>query len=309
MKRRTAILALLCALTALPATAAESAKDGSWLQNGRDWVRQLWRDDARQWLERIDGAVLNNEYQGVIVFAQGDRIESLAVEHRLRDGVETLRLRTLSGPPRELVKRNGRIQSDSLGADAPASGAASAQTTFSQFGRLARNKWYKAALAEQGRVAGRPAQAIDIRAVDDWRYGYRLWLDQETGLPLKIVTLDERGYTVEQVAFTQIRISPAKGKPAGHRPPAPKALDNPFKDVKGFRLVARGRKGASEHYLFSDGLASISLYVEPAAVKDKAQMRKDSVNGLMFADGSTRYVVLGKVPVATLERILAAARP
>lgn len=309
MKRRTAILALLCALAALPATAAESAKDGSWLQNGRDWVRQLWRDDARQWLERIDGAVLNNEYQGVIVFAQGDRIESLAVEHRLRDGVETLRLRTLSGPPRELVKRNGRIQSDSLGADAPASGAASAQTTFSQFGRLARNKWYKAALAEQGRVAGRPAQAIDIRAVDDWRYGYRLWLDQETGLPLKIVTLDERGYTVEQVAFTQIRISPAKGKPAGHRPPAPKALDNPFKDVKGFRLVARGRKGASEHYLFSDGLASVSLYVEPAAVKDKAQMRKDSVNGLMFADGSTRYVVLGKVPVATLERILAAARP
>lgn len=309
MKRRTAILVLLCALAALPATAAESAKDGSWLQNGRDWVRQLWRDDARQWLERIDGAVLNNEYQGVIVFAQGDRIESLAVEHRLRDGVETLRLRTLSGPPRELVKRNGRIQSDSLGADAPASGAASAQTTFSQFGRLARNKWYKAALAEQGRVAGRPAQAIDIRAVDDWRYGYRLWLDQETGLPLKIVTLDERGYTVEQVAFTQIRISPAKGKPAGHRPPAPKVLDNPFKDVKGFRLVARGRKGASEHYLFSDGLASVSLYVEPAAVRDKAQMRKDSVNGLMFADGSTRYVVLGKVPVATLERILAAARP
>ena len=305
MTRRAAIL-LLCALTALPASAAE---DGSWLQNGKAWVRQLWRDDARQWLERIDGAVLNNEYQGVIVFAQGDRIESLAVEHRLRDGVETLRLRTLSGPPRELVKRNGRIQSDSLGADAPASGAASAQTTFSQFGRLARNKWYKAALAEQGRVAGRPAQAIDIRAVDDWRYGYRLWLDQETGLPLKIVTLDERGYTVEQVAFTQIRISPAKGKPAGHRPPAPKALDNPFKDVKGFRLVARGRKGASEHYLFSDGLASVSLYVEPAAVKDKAQMRKDSVNGLMFADGSTRYVVLGKVPVATLERILAAARP
>lgn len=304
MRRQAAIL-LLCALTALPASAAE---DGSWLQNGKDWVRQLWRDDARQWLERIDGAVLNNEYQGVIVFAQGDRIESLAVEHRMRDGVETLRLRTLSGPPRELLKRNGKIQNDSLGGDAPASGAASAQTTFSQFGRLARNKWYKASLAEQGRIAGRPAQVVEVRAADAWRYGYRLWLDQETGLPLKIVTLDERGYTVEQVAFTQIRISPAKGKPAGQRPPAPKALDNPFKEVKGFQLVARGRKGASEHYLFSDGLASVSLYVEPAAVKDKAQMRKDSVNGLMFADGSTRYVVLGKVPVATLERILAAAR-
>lgn len=304
MKRQAAILAMLCTLAALPATAAE---DGSWLQNGRDWVRQLWRDDARQWLERIDGAVANHDYNGVIVFAQGDRIESLAVDHRVRDGIETLRLRTLSGPPRELLKRNGKVQSDSLG-DAPAAGAASAQTTFSQFGRVARNKWYKAELGGQSRVAGRAVQAIDIRAVDDWRYSYRLWLDQETALPLKIATLDERGYTVEQVAFTQIKITPSKGKPAAAPPPPPKAMDNPFKDVKGFRLVARGRQGASQHYLFTDGLASVSLYVEPAAVKDKAQMRKDSVNGLMFADGSTRYVVLGKVPVPTLERILAAAR-
>ena len=304
MIRRAAIL-LLCALSTMPAAAAV---DGSWLRNGGDWVRQLWRDDAGQWLQRIDGAVLNNEYQGVLVFAQGDRIESLAVEHRIRDGVETLRLRTLSGPPRELLKRNGKLHSDSLGGSAPTSGAASAQTIFSQFGRLARNKWYRASLAGQDRIAGRPAQAIEVRAIDDWRYGYRLWLDQETALPLKIVTVDERGDTVEQVAFTQIRISPAKVKPAAQRPPEPKALDNPFKDVKGFRLVARGRQGASEHYLFSDGLASVSLYVEPAAVKDKAQMRKDSVNGLMFANGNTRYVVLGKVPVATLERILAAAR-
>jgi hypothetical protein len=45
--------------------------------------------------------------------------------------------------------------------------------------------------------------------------------------------------------------------------------------------------------------------VEPSKQKEKAQMRRDGVNGLMMGDGSIRYVAMGKVPVATLEKILA----
>ena len=86
-----------------------------------------------------------------------------------------------------------------------------------------------------------------------------------------------------------------------------KTLENPFKDVKGFKLIAKEKQGNSRHFLYSDGLSSVSLYVEPSTDLEKAQMKKNAVNGLVFGNGKTRYVVLGKVPFGTLERFLAAA--
>jgi len=282
------------------------AEDSSWLDSGKKWVQQLWRDDSETWLGRINGAVANHNYKGVLVLAQGAEINTLAVEHRMDNGLESLRMRTLSGSPRELVKKGGKIQSNSLGGSVqtfPA--AATGQITFSHFANVSGNKSYKTRLAEKARVAGRSTQVIDIAAEDAWRYSYRLWLDTETGLPLKVVTLDERGYAVEQFVFTQIDITPAAGKAKPAKAPQNRELKSPFKEVKGFRVIASEIRAGSTHYLFSDGLASISLYVEPSKQKEKAQMRRDGVNGLMLADGSIRYVAMGKVPVATLEKILA----
>jgi sigma-E factor negative regulatory protein RseB len=298
-------LRLLLVLLIL-APSGVHAEDSGWLDSGKKWVQQLWRDDSEAWLGRINAAVANHNYKGVLVLVQGAEIKTLAVEHRMDNGVESLRMRTLSGSPRELVKKGGKIQSNSLGGSVqtfPA--AATGQITFSHFANVAGNKSYKTRLAEKARVAERSTQVIDITAEDAWRYSYRLWLDTETGLPLKVVTLDERGYAVEQFVFTQIEITPASGKSKAAKTPQVREMKSPFKEVKGFRVIASESRAGSTHYLFSDGLASISLYVEPTKQKEKAQMRRDGVNGLMLGDGSTRYVAMGKVPVATLEKILA----
>lgn len=292
----------------LPVSQAHAyAEPKGWLENSKEWVQQLWRNDARQWLERIDSAVLNNNYKGVIVLAQGPSVESFSVDHRMNKGVETLRMRTLSGAPKELVKKGGRFQTDTQAKQGRFSlVAAPEQTTFSQFANAADNKWYTSSLGVKSRVAERPAQVIDIKAKDKWRYSYRLWLDEETGLPLRVVTLDERGSIVEQLVFTQIQISPAAYKSVPKQRNSMKSLENPFKDVKGFKLIAKEMQGNSRHFLYSDGLSSVSLYVEPSADLEKAQMKKAAVNGLVFGNGKTRYVVLGKVPFGTLERFLAA---
>ena len=293
-------------LLLLPLSEAHAEPKG-WIENSKDWVQQLWRNDAEQWLERIDSAVLNNNYKGIIVLAQGAAVESFSVDHRMDKGVETLRMRTLSEAKKQLVKKGGRFQTDAQAKKGLFSSlAASEQTTFSQFADAADNKWYKASLAEKSRVAERPAQVIDIKAEDKWRYSYRLWLDEETGLPLRVVTLDERGTIVEQMVFTQIQVSPAAYKSATKRRAEMRTLENPYKDVKGFRLIAKEAQGNSRHYLYSDGLASVSLYVEPSPGLEKAQMKKYAVNGLVLGNGKTRYVALGKVPFATLERFLAA---
>ncbi len=300
MKRR--LIALL--FLALPMHQVHAEQKG-WLENSKNWVQQLWHDDAKQWLERINAAVVNNNYKGVMVFAQGASMESFSVDHQMSNGEETLRMKTLSGAPKELVKKGGQFQTNAQTKHVQFSSAIAAeQTSFSQFAHAADNKWYKVELAEKSRVAERSVQVVDIKAQDQLRYSYRLWLDEQTGLPLRVVTLDENKAIIEQVVFTQIQITPSKQQDVARKTPKQKTLENPYKDVKGFKLIAKEAKGNSQHLLYTDGLSSVSLYVEPSALKQKAQMKKEAVNGLMLSNGSTRYVALGKVPVLTLEKFL-----
>lgn len=298
---------LVFGLVCFPSQSMAGAED-SWLDNGKAWVKQLWQNDAEKWLERINPAVVNHNYKGVLVLVQGNAVETLSVDHRMNNGEEHLVLRTLSGAPRELIKRGNTVRTDALPNNAASATRLTAgQTTFSQFANAGKNKWYKVKLGDKARIAGRSAQRIEIVPEDKWRYGYRLWLDVETGLPLKILTLDERGQSVEQMMFTQIQISPVTSKVATSKPKVADLPENPFKVVKGFELIAKSTKASSSHYLFSDGIASLSLYVESSTLKEKAQMRKDAVSGLIMGNGKTRYVVIGKAPLATLERLLEAA--
>lgn len=296
---------LLLLAISLPCSSALAAEDNaSWLSNSRQWVQGFWNNEAEQWLERINPALQSYEYNGIVVFAQGSNMESLMVEHRVHDGKETLRMKTLSGPPKELIKRNGKIQSNVSAQNGSQISFSSGQGTFSRFASAADNKWYKAVLGEKSRVAGRAVQTIDLKADDDYRYSYRLWLDQQTGLPLRVITMDEKGRVIEQMAFTQIQIMPVTGVIKSAVVPKAKPLDSPFKEVNGFKLMAKDKVGPSTQYLYSDGLSTYSLYVEPSSLKEKGRMRQGSVNGLMYGNGNVRLVAMGKVPLATLELAL-----
>ena len=288
-------------------TASAKDEDGSWLASGRQWVRGLWQGEAEQWLDRINPALMAYDYKGTLVFVHGNSMESLLVEHRVQDGRESLRMQTLSGSPRELIKRNGRISSNASASGGNGAPFIAEQGTFSRFANAADNKWYSVSLGEKTRVAGRSAQALNLRAEDSLRYSYRLWLDEQTGLPLRVLTLDENGIILEQLAFTQILIKPSADTTEPLRPSKRKAFDSPFKEVEGFKLLATERAGKSTHYLYSDGLSSFSLYVEPSSAKEKGRMHQASINGLMVGDGNTRFVAMGKVPVATLQQALSAA--
>lgn len=296
--------ALLLCLVILPLSAAQ-AKDESWFGNSKQWAQKLWQNDEKNWLERINSAVLNHNYAGVIVIAQGSNIESLAVEHKMLNGKETLRLKTLSGLPRELLKIDGQIKTNALPKQYQRSSTgAGDQAALSQFARAWDNENYRVKLAETSRVAGRNTQVIDIKAHDDLRYSYRLWLDIETGLPLKVLTRDEKNNTIEQMAFTQISIEPVKIKTEFVKNTPSKALKNPYKDVKGFKLMAKEIKGSSQHYLYSDGLVSVSVYIDPSKQREQVQMKKKSVNGLILGNGISRTAVIGKIPMRTLELFL-----
>ncbi len=190
---------------------------------------------------------------------------------------------------------------------------------------------YRVELTSQARIAGRTCDVIQLLPRDNLRYGYRLCADRQTGLLLKIETLDEQRDSVEQVSFTDVEIGghptraslrpsvpSVEGWNIEHRDSEPADVSQqPWKldaDVGGFhpvtavhRVFASGRDVVQ--LVLSDGMASVSIFVEPirpdAAPRSEGEARKGPINFISRALGQFWLTVVGEVPVQTIRQIAA----
>jgi sigma-E factor negative regulatory protein RseB len=309
--------AVLLALAAPGAHAREASGEG-WVQDARHWVTGLWSKDARDWLDRIGPALAEQDYQGTLVTVSGNSMDTLGVFHSWSDGRERMRLVALTGPKRELIRDDQLVMCigtglASAGYDGDPSGRWNPAGKFAAAGKLPS---YTASLVKTGRVAGRDCQVVDLKPKDAWRYGYRLWLDHETGLPLRIALIGEGGRPLEQMAFTELRTTrPAL---ADLRPSTTQGLRR-VQNLKvnrvasdpgwrvapppaGFALRGGRRLGDSVQLLYSDGLASVSVYIEPVAKNARGEraLRRGAVNVHTLLGNGRRVVAIGKVPAATV---------
>lgn len=276
--------------------------------------------DAGAWLARIAPALRQLDYQGTLVHVAGGRVETLRVFHRLDGDRERERLVAVSGPAREVIRDGPKVMCIGTG-DAPVAydlqqaGRWSPALAVSEAVAL---QGYRATLAGEGRVAGHAAQVVEVAAADDWRYGYRLWLERETGLPLRVDLLGQDGNAIEQVAFTELQLGfrpsdadlapsdtrglspmvtlplPERGAP-GWRVPSP---------PPGFALRAARFQPDGVQLLYSDGLASVSVYVEraPHGQAGGSRSRRGAVHAHAYWLDGWHVLAIGKVPAATAER-------
>jgi sigma-E factor negative regulatory protein RseB len=309
--------ALLTASTSAGATDASPHKQG-WVEGAKHWVTGLWSRDAADWLERIGPALEQQDYQGTLVTVSGTSMDTLGVFHAWDDGRERMRLVALTGPRRELIRDDKMVMCigtglASTGYDGDPSGRWNPAGRFADAGKLPN---YDAKLSKTGRVAGRDCQVVDLQPKDQWRYGYRLWLDHDTGLPLRIALLGEQGRPLEQMAFTELRTSTPSA--ADLRPSTTEGLrrvqslkvnrvaSDPGWRVApppaGYQLRGGRRLGDSVQLLYSDGLASVSVYIEPVArnARGERALRRGAVNVHTLLGNGRRIVAIGKVPAATV---------
>lgn len=207
---------------------------------------------------------------------------------------------------------------------------------------------YSARHLGQGRVAGAEADVIQIAPRDELRFGYRVWSERRSGLIVKLQTLDAQGGVVEQSAFSELQLDAPLAvaelarmmdDTAGYtvrrttlqRTTAEKegwALSEPvagFKPVSCYRRAMAGtRNGAKEsgpagaqaaddqrmvQWSFSDGLATVSLFIEPAladASRPQGVMALGATHTLVrrIADdsgGAWWVTAVGEVPPRTLD--------
>jgi sigma-E factor negative regulatory protein RseB len=296
----------------------------------------LAADDARGWLERMEQAVESLSYEGTFVHMVGTSMETMHVIHRSMDGEVSERLFSRDQPGREILRRNEKVTCIFADQRTVLVERRKGHRGTPLLGALPREdarveQWYEFIEAGEGQKLGRPSTIIEIRPRDAYRYGHRLWLDQLTAMPLKIQVLDPAGSAVEQIQFVSMtlpaEISDARLEPeveldgftwyeqdklspggAADDPPAAWFVADP---PPGFFMTesrVRGLPGVPnlvEHLVYSDGLASVSLFVEPALDTGEelsGLSRIGAAHAFTLVLNGHQVTAVGEVPPVTVER-------
>jgi len=286
--------------------------------------------EARDWLERMSRAVEDLNYRGTFVHVLDGTAETLQIVHRNADGQSGERILS-GGAGREIVRQGDRvlgifpdrrIVSFETRSDVSALVSALPSTTADL------DPHYEITLGGEARVAERPVQMLEIKPRDEFRYGYILWLDQETAMPLQSQLIDEQGQVVEQILFTEIEIPadiPAAALEATidttgfttlrSQESAPLAAEIPWRaaDVPGgFKLSAAtqsemaGSDTPVEHLVYSDGLATVSVFIEDPATKAEVGegfFAVGSTNAYSLTLSGRKVTAMGEVPPQTVRTI------
>ncbi len=251
-------------------------------------------------------------YEGDFVYQFGDVLNAMHIAHSWRDGYEREQLTTLTGVEREIVRQNPG-QTDSSGTHS--SKRLLKAPTLMTFSPQNLDGVYNFKMLGDDRVAARETTVIAVLPVDNYRYGHRLYLDKETALPLRREVLDKKGKPVSQQMFTSISITADAATDISVADDAGSEVkyQGPwlFTNLpKGFvmKVYTQGRTNnghASEHFVFSDGIVRISLFIED---KSTAKLGRRSSAGPVAILGSEvdghRVTIVGEAPVETLKHFL-----
>lgn len=286
--------------------------------------------EALALLRKIHQATEKLSYTGTFVYQQGDRSETSRIS-RVADasgGVE--KLETLDGAPREIVRTRGTVscylpESHVVKVERRDDARLFPAVLPEDFADLAHN--YVITRDGRSRVAGLDCDAVLLAPRDELRYGHWLCADARSGMLLKARILDSRGETVEQFTFTQIAIGGVtrdkvkpRHAPRGWRVEESAAAPADLaaagwqisSDLPGFRKVAEVQRklrtsGTAGQVVYSDGLAAVSVFVEPLA--GRAGPVRPGLSSLGAINIVTREVsshvvtVVGEAPAASVQRI------
>ena len=285
----------------------------------------------QEFLTRMSAALRSLDFQGSFIYQHDGRVDALRIFH-LGGEHERERLVSLTGERGEIVRDNDAITCVQPG---------SVPTLFANRAdpRLlplvpnvhALGAQYSVAMSGEDRVAGYGARVIDISPRDSYRYGYRVWLDRDSHLPLRSAVVDAARRPLEQFMFvalevgerpTEADLMPAESITAAAAPADEvrvnsKPVWNVAQMPAGFRLVRTQRPpdapAQNEHLVYSDGVASVSIYVEPRAESAPVSAESTSVRGVLSmysrSDGRVRVTALGDVPPITVQTMGRSVQP
>lgn len=306
----------------------------TFLIGGATTVALAGEQDAATWLERMIRSAHQLNYTGTFVYQQDGSLQSMKIIHAVSKDGERERLISLSGPNREVIRNRDRVTCI-LPEDSPiVVEHVGAQRPFpvklpSDLEPLREH--YDIHLAGEDRIAGLKARKVVIVPRDHFRYGQNFWLAEDSGLLLRAEVLNETGRIIEQVMFTSLKTMDSVPEELLQ----PKASDNskvlhlqrkpvhdPVTDTSAKWQVTnlppgftqqlqrnhylQDKKYPVEHHVYSDGLASVSVFIEQRDEDEDAFVGASNMGGVNAYGrvlGDHSVTVVGEVPPVTVKQI------
>jgi sigma-E factor negative regulatory protein RseB len=282
-----------------------------------------------EWLMRMHEASRRRSYVGTfVVSSYAGALSSARIWHACEGDVQMERVESLTGAPRAIFRRNDEVMTFLPESKIARSEKRESQGLFPNLLTGSENsipEYYGARTVGTDRVAGYDAEVVQVVPRDNLRYGYRIWSERKSGLVVKLQTLDTEGNVLEQAAFSELqldapvrmdRLAQMMASTDGYRVEKADVVKTTAlaegwtlkAAVAGFRSMSCYKRPASENtmqWIFSDGLASVSLFVEPY------DRQRHTQEGLFAAVGATQTLThrvqdwwvtaVGEVPPHTLK--------
>ena len=306
---------------------------GQGLAQGQGQAQGQTSAEAMTLLKRIYQATEKLSYSGTFLYQQGERAENSHITHLAGAGGETEKVEVLDGVPREIVRTRDTVRcylpdSQTVKVERRTDPRAFPAMLPEHISELARN--YVIARGERVRIAGFDCEAVVLTPKDELRYGYKLWADVKSGMLLKARTFNRKGETVEQFSFAQLAIGNVSREQVKTRHQAQNwkiedAAVTPANlgrsgwtmgsVLPGFRKVTEVTRRLGEarpvgQMVFSDGLAAVSVFIEP--MSGRAEAPRPGPSSLGAFQIYTREVanhivtVVGDAPPASVQRFATA---
>jgi len=286
-------------------------------------------EQASSWLKKLSLSLKQLNFSTSFVVVKNNQAEPYHWFHGINESSEELEIISLLNGPRRDVLRKGDIVSY-IEPELPAYSISTQQISGpipaifrGDMSSLAAS--YDFISVGRSRVLGRPAQLIRIVSKDQHRFGYWLWLDQESSLLLKFALITRTGQLLEQVQFTHLEITqgPSENLKSLETAELPQIREVPksFQEndmawrvgwlPTGFNKIKANRHRISsstkpvEFMLFSDGLVNVSVYINHSA--DKPRVAEYVMDGatvvLNQVNKGFEVSIVGKIPSTTAKKI------
>jgi sigma-E factor negative regulatory protein RseB len=252
--------------------------------------------EPTQWLARMNDALTSRNYDGTFSHWHGGRVDTLRIIHRVQNGMVSERLVSLDGSGREFIRNGPNLECylpdrrtvlvEEHAAEAPLVGirlpAVNEKT----------ETYYNIREIGHTRINRRDTHIIEVAPKDEYRYGYRLWIDGSTAMPVKTELCDAHGNVIEQLEFADLTVKPhipdsafkpdvatdgfqwvRNSAPQGTPEPPGTLAWNAMRLPPGFRMTVRsaqvlpGSAAPVDHLVFTDGFASVSVFVEVTQIR------------------------------------------
>jgi len=286
-------------------------------------VAQAQSPETLSWLKKINEATQRLSYSGTFVYQHGNRTET----SRITRFGDTEKLEVMDGVPREIVRTRDTVRcylpdSRVVKVDRRAERGFPALLP-ERIHALAQH--YDISLGGTRRIAGFDCQEVLLQPKDNLRYGYKLYADVGSGMLMQAITVDAAEQSVEQFRFTELRLGNVTRDMVRPRhavkqwrvedaeaAPARLAGWSLSAELPGFHKVTELKRRLGEsrpvgQMVFSDGLAAVSVFIEPL------DARRDPVRTGLASMGAihiyTREVanhmitVVGEAPAVSVQRI------